>query len=389
VVASELELAMARFMWLVGQIGRYLSSLLLLVGLGLLMVWLSGYFQTKVQPSWTDRTKLSDPDAETDEVHEVVKPVLEEVVGTLRAANRTVVSAKILATIAEIPVVAGQEVRAGDVLIRLDAQEYSRRLEQARESLLAAIATEELAVRDFSRIEQLVSQNAVSRSEYDSVASRLGVAQAERRRSEQMVAESEVLLSYQTILAPKDGRIVDRYAEPGDMAQPGITLLSMYDAASLRLETPVMEQLAARLKVGDQLVARLEVLDREVTATVREIVPQADAASRSFLVKSAIRYSPELYEGMFGRLIIPGGERRHLCLNSDAIVRIGQLEYVDVLLPNDHVERRLIRTGELGMPGRQEVLSGVEAGDRVLLRAPDATTATGRKLPATTSGGEL
>jgi len=111
----------------------------------------------------------------------------------------------------------------------------------------------------------------------------------------------------------------------------------------------------------------LDVLDEEVRATVREIVPQADAASRSFLVKSAIDFSPRLYEGMFGRLIIPGGERRHLCLNSEAIIRIGQLEYVDVLLSDGQVERRLIRTGELGMPGRQEVLSGVEAGDVVLL----------------------
>jgi len=349
---------------------RVIWSVALLLGLGGLVLWISGFFQNKIQPQWSERVQKSTSVRPTDEVHEVVKPVLEEVVGTLRAASRTVVSAKIMATIAEIPVAAGQEVRRGDVLLRLDAQEYQRRMEQAQQSLVAAISAEELAGKDFARFEELSRQNVVSRAEYDAAASRMAVARAERLRAEQAVAETEVLLSYQTILAAKDGRIVDRYAEPGDLAQPGVPLLSLYDAASLRLETPVMEQLAARLQVGDQLTARLEVLNRDVNATIREIVPQADAASRSFLVKSAIDYSPELYEGMFGRLIIPGGERRHLCLNSAAIVRIGQLEYVDVLLPDGQVERRLIRTGELGMPGRQEVLSGVEAGEQVLLNPP-------------------
>ena len=347
---------------------RAVVGVALLAGMVWAVLWMSGVFTPKIQPAWSERVQRSDSDQPTDEVHEVLKPVMEEVVGTLRAASRTVVSAKLMATIAEIPVVAGQEVRRGDVLIRLDAQEYNRRLEQAQQTLLAAQSAEELAAQDFERNEELARQNAISRAEYDASASRLSVTRAERIRAEQLVAEAEVLLSYQTIVAAKDGRVVDRYAEPGDLAQPGVPLLSLYDAASLRLETPVMEHLAARLKVGDRLTARLNVLDRDVIATVREIVPQADAASRSFIVKSAIEYMPELYEGMFGRLIIPGGERRHLCLNTDAIVRIGQLEYVDVLLENGEVERRLIRTGDLGMPGRQEVLSGLQAGDQVIVR---------------------
>lgn len=77
---------------------------------------------------------------------------------------------------------------------------------------------------------------------------------------------------------------------------------------------------------------------------------------------------------MFGRLRIPAGERRHLCLAMDAVVRIGQLEFVDVVLPDKTLERRLIKTGQVGIPGRLEVLSGVEAGERVVLqRTSDGT----------------
>jgi membrane fusion protein (multidrug efflux system) len=111
----------------------------------------------------------------------------------------------------------------------------------------------------------------------------------------------------------------------------------------------------------------VDALTREFDATIDEIVPQAEAPSRSFLVKASLPRSEDLYEGMFGRLLIPAGERRHLCLATDAVVRIGQLEFVDVVLPDGELERRLIRTGQVGIPGRQEVLSGVEAGERIVL----------------------
>jgi len=142
----------------------------------------------------------------------------------------------------------------------------------------------------------------------------------------------------------------------------------LYDPASLRLEVPVMENLAVRLQRGDSLTVRIDALERDVEAVVDEIVPQAEAASRSFLVKVALAPGEGLYEGMFGRLRIPSGVRRHLCLATAAIQTIGQLQFVDVVRPDGKtLERRFITTGRLGMPERVEVLSGVEAGDRVLL----------------------
>jgi RND family efflux transporter MFP subunit len=181
------------------------------------------------------------------------------------------------------------------------------------------------------------------------------------------VAEAKAMLSYTEIRAPKSGRIVDRLAEPGDTARPGEPLLRLYDATSLRLEAPVKEELAIRLEVGQNLDVYIDALERTVSGTVDEIVPQADAPSRSFLVKVAVPRSDDLYEGMFGRLRIPAGRRRHLCLAMDAIRQVGQLEFVDVLLPDGTLEQRFIKTGRVGMPGRVEVLSGLEAGEKVVL----------------------
>jgi RND family efflux transporter MFP subunit len=341
------------------------------VGLAVLVMtiaWLSGMFENKIPPGRVDETVMVHRGQPTDEVHEIEKAYLEEAIGTLKASSRTVIAAKLLATIEEVFVSAGDQVESGQVLLRLEDDEYRTRLDQAKQAYEAAVANREEAAKQFERIAKLIDRNAASQAEYDRASRNLQVAEAEQSRAQQAVSEAEVLLSYTVVKAPKQGRIVDRLAEPGDTARPGVPLLVLYDAASLRLEAPVMEQLAVRLQVGEELDVYVDALDRTMRATVDEIVPQADAPSRSFLVKASLPKSDDLYEGMFGRLRIPAGRRRHLCLNTDAIVRIGQLEFVDVVLPDDTVERRLIKTGTLGMPGRQEVLSGVEAGEQVILQ---------------------
>ena len=68
--------------------------------------------------------------------------------------------------------------------------------------------------------------------------------------------------------------------------------------------------------------------------------------------------------------VIPAGTRRHLCLATAAIERVGQLEFVYVVTPEGKPEKRFIKTGRVGMPGRIEVLSGLEPGERVLLLHP-------------------
>ena len=387
-----------------------LSVLPILVGFVLLILavaWLAGAFHPKIEAGreraparqWSGETK--EP---TYEVHEVTKDYIEEAVGSLKAASRTAISAKVLATIVEITITAGDQVEKGDVLVRLDAKELETRVRQAEQALVAAVAdrsqTEQgvaaaVAARreaelEYNRSKSLRERDVVPQAELDTATARLDVAKADELRSqqalnqgraeelraEQTVDEAKTLLSYATIKAPKAGRIVDRLAEEGDMARPGEPLLVLYDAASLRLEAAVQESLAVKLQVGQKMDVRIDALNRHIEATIDEIVPQADAPSRSFLVKAALPRSSDLYEGLFGRLLIPAGSRRHLCLATAAIRKVGQLEFVDVILSDDTVEKRFIKTGREGMPGYIEVLSGLEAEERVVLYGGSDSPAT-------------
>jgi RND family efflux transporter MFP subunit len=347
----------------------------MIVGFAVLILaiaWLAGAFTPKIEPGAVEPAVRKLAGEPTDQVHEVTKEYIEEAVGTLRAARRTAISAKVLATIEEITVTAGDQVEAGDVLVRLDAKELQARLRQADQALIGAVAARKQAEHDYNRTKSLHEKRVASQAELDRATADLDVAKAEEARQTEAVDEAKAQVSYATITAPKAGRVVDRLAEEGDTARPGEPLLVLYDASSLRLEAPVPEKLAVKLQVGQQLEVSIDALGRKETATIDEIVPQVDAASRSFLVKAALPPSAGLYEGIFGRLLIPAGTRRHLCLATDAIRRVGQLEFVDVVLPDETVETRLIKTGRMGMPGRIEVLSGLRADETVILRQ-DAT----------------
>ena len=358
-------------------VGVFLKKVLpITVGLAVLVsvvAWTAGVMVDKIEPGPAEvASRRLDPDdhREIYEVREVMKPYVEEAVGTLKAASRTEISARVLAPIDRLYVTAGQIVSQGDTLVELDSRTFDTGQSQAQASLVSAEASLSRAENDFNRDSKLYEQRVVSRAELDQSEAAFKVATANLDHARQALDEAKVMLSYTTIKAPKDGMVVDRLAEEGDMARPGEPLLILYDPTSLRLEVPVTENLAINLALGDKLVVQIDALNNKlVQAVVDEIVPQAEAASRSLLVKVRLPRSEDLFEGMFGRLQIPVGIRRHLCLHTDAVQSIGQLEFVDVLRPDNTIERRFIKVGRFGDPQHREVLSGLAAGDRVLMEA--------------------
>ena len=341
-----------------------------LVVLTLVIVWLSDAFSEKIEPGSApvEARKLSGEPI--DKVHPVFKTYVEESVGRVRAARRTIVAPKIMATVKKVNVTDGQQVDKDQILVQLESKELVARLKQAEQALVGTMASEKRGETEFKRAQDLQRKQPgiISPEAFDARRERLNVAMADRRRAEQAVAEANVMLSYTTIRAPEPGRVVEPLIKTGDTVGPGRPLLVIYDPTSLRLEAPVRETLAVDLKEGQELGIYIDALQQEFKGTIDKKVPQATAASRSFLVKVTLPQSDRLYEGMTGKLKVPAGTRRHLCLSTAAVYVIGQLEYVDAVLPDDTLERRLIKTGRRGLPGKIEVLSGLEAGDRVMLR---------------------
>jgi RND family efflux transporter MFP subunit len=275
----------------------------------------------------------------------------EEVVGTVRAKLRAVIEAKVSGRVEQLPVVAGQRVKTGDLLVQIDAGEVKARLDQA-------LAVREQADGDLKRFTTLLNQEAVTRAEFDAVQARQRIAQAS-------VKEAETRLSYTRVLAPFDGVITRKWADVGDLAAPGKPLLEMEDPTNLRFEANVPEALIAKLESGCKLRVRVASLDRDLEGTVAEIAPSSDPNSRTFLAKLDLPADAGLRAGQFGRAAVPMGELSALRVPVTAVVPRGQMELV-FIVTNGRAQLRLVKTGKR-VDAEVEIVSGVEAGEQVVV----------------------
>lgn len=279
----------------------------------------------------------------------------EEVVGTVLAKLHATMEAKVSGRITEMPVVLGQQVKAGQLLARLDAPEIQARLEQAQAGL-------QQAERDWKRISSLFKQQAVTRAEYDAADSRHLVAKAG-------VAEAQAMVAYVEIVAPFDGVITKKWADVGDLAAPGKPLVNIEDPSALQVEADVPEAIASHIRRGAVMAIRVDSLPGELSGTVSEIAPVADPASRTFRVKLDLprQLAPgaSLMSGQFARLLVPLGESTTMQVPASAVVQRGQMEIV-FAVENQRAQLHLVKTGR-HFNGETEILSGLDAGDTVVV----------------------
>jgi len=178
--------------------------------------------------------------------------------------------------------------------------------------------------------------------------------------------EARTALSYSKLASPISGRIVERYADPGDTARQGVPVLRLYDPATLRLEANVRESVASELKENQNLTVEIDAVKESFDGVVDEIVPSADPGSRTFIVKVRLTVGAGLYPGMFGRLRIPIGQVKRIYIPVAAVTHVGQLDFVIVKTQQGAV-RRYVRLAQGGPDERCEVVSGLKPGEQVFV----------------------
>lgn len=314
-------------------------------------------------------------------------PDYVEAVGTVTADQSAQLSAEIVATVRAVNVVEGQRVRRGDVLIVLDDAQQRAAVDRAaagvaasQQDIAAADADLGLAQATLSRYQSMFDKKSVSPHEMDEVQARHQAAAAHRDaaqagQSQAVAAEAQAraMLSYTRIRAPFDGVVTAKNVDPGALASPGAPLLTVEDTRAFRLEANVDESDLKYIKLGDQVTVSLDALDGDLQAKVVQIVPAADPASRSFVVKVELPANPGVRSGLFGRVRFPRGQRDAIVVPQTAVLDRGQLKGVYIVNADGLIDLRYVTLGKPS--GKQvEVLSGLNGGERLV------TTANGRDL---------
>lgn len=270
----------------------------------------------------------------------------------VEATQQATVGAQIAGRVLEVKVDAGQRVKKGELLMRLDARE-------ADEATRAAEAVFLNARANYERSKSLKEQKFLSQAAVDKAKSELDSAAANR-------SAAGAGQSHASILSPMNGIVARRHAEMGDMATPGKPLFTLYEPGALRVTASIPQY---RLKeMRNVKTARIEFpeLGKWVDAVAVNLLPTADSSTHVSQVRLTLPPTPEATPGMFARVHFVIGQAQKMTVPASAVVHRGEVAAVYVQSPDNRLSLRQLRLGEAVGSGEIEVLAGLTAGDKVV-----------------------
>jgi RND family efflux transporter MFP subunit len=347
------------------SIKKWAIPLLAVAGLLMVVAWMAGMFTNQVAPGLLERPE--DKVLSSFTVNLISQPKVETIPAGIKAREATLVSSQILARIKQIHVRAGDNVVKGQLLVTLESAGLKAQLAQAVAMEEASQASLTEAKEALDRTQTLKDKGLVSQSALDNAIATFRRFDSEVMAAKQRNQAAQTALEYSIITSPFSGVVVERSAEPGNMASPGQLLLSLYDPLTLQIEADVRESLATHLEIGRKIIVNIDSIGKNIDATIVEIVPAADPNARSFLVKAGIKFNPQLKPGMFARMLIEDGTKDVLSVPEDYVKSYGQLDMV-WLLKDGHLSRRFVRLGKTHL-NQVEIVSGLNSGDILALSA--------------------
>ncbi|WP_242112487.1 efflux RND transporter periplasmic adaptor subunit [Luteimonas aquatica] len=323
--------------------------------------------------------------------------------GYVVARRTATVSAKITGRVREVLIEEGQRVEEGQVLARLDpvSESADRTLAAAQVSAAQSeIARVQAQLKEAevnaARLGKLVGQQLVSRSQFDqavaqrdSLRAQLLTAQRNAKVSSDQLAIADINLDYTVVRAPFSGIVTAKAAQPGEIVSPlsaggGFTrtgIGTIVDMDSLEVEVDVGEAYIGRVQPKMPVEATLNAYpDWKIPAEVIAIIPAADRGKATVKVRIALKQKdPRIVPDMGVRVSFlekaqpadaqkPQGVR----VPTAAIVQREGADVAFALKEDDPtvVEQRALKLGR-AMGDDRQVLSGLSAGDTVVLDPPD------------------
>jgi len=286
-------------------------------------------------------------------------------VGTVESLDRATLLARIDGRIGSLAVKAGDRVATGALLLTIVDTPTGPRLHEAESARRSAAAREELAEQTLARYLKLRAAEAVTPLEFDRMAGEAEQARAGLRAAEAAVEQARTTAGYARLTAPFAARVARTEVEVGATVLPGTPLLVLDRSGGWQVRLDCPEALAGQIKPGAVLNVEVPALRRTFPATVGEVEPAADPASRSFRIKASLPDDPQLAAGLFARAAHAAATVDTLTVPAAAVVTRGQLTGVYVV-EDGRLHWRLIRTGR-AVDGRFEVLAGISSGEQVVI----------------------
>ena len=230
-----------------------------------------------------------------------------------------------------------------------------------------------LSQKTWERSKALFEQGHITTAQLEQAEATRDADEAQLKALQAQLKSARTQADFYVVKAPISGIISEIVVETGDMALPGSPLLSLYDPSQLRVTAALPSQVTDHSRITTEAVLEIPSMGVQgvnMNPVSIQVLPKVDASSLTQNVRFVLPAGMTSVPGQFARVLLPdesaSNDTAHLFVPAAAVVRRAEMTGVYVLSSTDRPVLRQIRTGLLNA-GQIEVLSGLDAGDRVIL----------------------
>lgn len=295
--------------------------------------------------------------------------------GKIEAKNSANLSTRMMGYVNKVHVQVGQKVAAGQLLVSINNTDLQAKRAQVDASILQATAGFSNAKKDYDRFVSLFKQQSASQKELDDMTARYEMAKAGLEGAKQMRNEVMAQFSYSNITAPFSGVVTNTFIKQGDMANPGMPLVSVEGATKMQVMAMVSENDIAAIKKGMPVGVLVKTSNEKLKGKVSEVSISAANTGGQYLVKVDLdKTDATVLSGMFVNVQFPienkinTSKSEVLLVPESALVKQGQLTGIYTVETENVAILRWLRIGK-SFGEKVEVLSGLSANERYIISA--------------------
>ncbi len=294
--------------------------------------------------------------------------------GKVEAVQNANLSTRMMGFVNNVHVKVGQKVSQGQLLLSINSADISAQKAQVNASITEATAAFNNAEKDYNRYKALFENNSASQKEMDDMTANYEMAKARLESANQMKNQVNAQLSYSNITAPFNGIITGKYVNKGDMANPGMPLLSIENPGLFQVMAMVPESEITKIKTGSEVKVVIKSNNQLLKGKVTEVSTSTKNTGGQYLVKVILdKTDVKLLSGMFTSVQFPieqatKTENGLILIPKSALVKQGQLTGIYTIGNENTAILRWLRIGK-SFGENVEILSGLSSNEQYIISA--------------------
>lgn len=296
--------------------------------------------------------------------------------GQVEAVETANISTRIMGFITKLNVKVGDHVSAGQVLATINSADIDAKAAQTNAMIAEAEANVNSAQKDLNRFTALYNQQSASAKELDNVTLQYNSAKARLEAAKQMRNEVGAQRNYTTLTAPFSGTVVQKNAEAGTMASPGMPILVLERNGSYQVSAAIPETEISKVALNDKVTVAIKSTGLSFTGLVKQINPSSQFSGGQYIIKISVPEDAKhsLYAGMYVNVVVEGKVASAVTNSSAILVPLAaviskdQLKGLYTVSANNTALLRWVRLGKT-YGNEVEVISGLDKTEQFILSA--------------------